>query len=138
MNDCVFCSIIAGISTASVVYEDASVLAFMDKKPVNTGHTLVIPKRHFGFLSDLDQEGGAHLFGVTLRVAQAVRKSGIRCEGVNLFVADGEAAGQDVFHVHVHVIPRYKGDKFLIKPNYGPRPTREELNQVAVRIKSAI
>ena len=138
MNGCVFCSIVANVTTASLVYEDSDILAFMDIRPVTPGPTLVIPKRHSTFLADLDEATGSCLMNVTLQIAWAIKRSGVRCEGVNLFLADGEAAGQEVLHVHMHVIPRYKGDNFLIRPEYGPRPTRQELNATATSIKSAM
>ena len=138
MADCIFCNLIAGRSPASVVYEDSSILAFLDIQPATPGHTLIIPKEHVAYLADLDEATGAQLFNVTLRIAQAVRNSGVRCEGINIFLADGEAAGQDVFHIHMHVIPRYKGDNFIIKPDYSTRPTREELDKLAQRIKPLV
>jgi histidine triad (HIT) family protein len=74
------------------VYEDEVALAFLDIQPVNPGHTLIIPKRHAAFLGDLDEATGAHLFKIAMRIVAALRRSDIRCEGVNLFLADGEAA----------------------------------------------
>ena len=80
------------------------------------------------------------MFQVGQRIAGALRDSGLRCEGVNLFLADGEAAGQDVFHVHLHVIPRYAGDGFGFRfgPRYGHRPPRTELDAIAGRIHGAL
>ena len=137
MSDCIFCGIVANTSLSSVVYEDSTILALMDIRPVTPGHTLVIPKIHCACLAELDEATGRRLFDVTMKIAQAVRNSGVKCEGVNLFLADGEAAGQEVFHVHMHVIPRYKGDNFIIKPDYGAKPTRGELDKIAKQIKSA-
>jgi len=140
LDDCVFCRIVNGIEPASIVYSDDEVLAFMDTTPVNPGHLLVIPKAHAAQLSELDPETGGHMFKVAMRIAEALRRSGIRCEGVNLFLADGEAAFQDVFHVHLHVIPRFGGDGFGLRfgPNYGSRPDREELDEIAEKIRSAM
>jgi histidine triad (HIT) family protein len=123
---------------SSMVYEDAISVAFMDIQPVNTGHVLVIPRKHFTYLSDMDEETGAHLFRVAMRVQEAIRRSGPRCEGINLFLADGEAAGQEVFHVHLHVFPRFKGDAFKIDSDWGVYPPREELDEVAGRIRQTI
>ena len=140
MDDCVFCRIINGIEPASVVYSDNEVLAFVDTTPVNPGHLLVIPKVHAAELSELDPETGGHMFKVAMRIAEASRRSGIKCEGVNLFLADGEAAFQDVFHVHLHVIPRFSGDRFGLKlgPEYGIRPDRKELDEIAGKIGTAM
>lgn len=135
MDDCVFCQIIRREAAASVVYEDDVVLAFMDIGPVNPGHTLIVPKRHFPYIADMEEGMGAHLFQVTMRVAAAIRKSGIRCEGVNLFLADGEAAFQEVFHLHMHVFPRFTGDLFKIDADWSVRPSRTELDEVAARIR---
>ncbi len=137
-NDCIFCSIVRNILPASRVYSDERVLAFMDTQPVNIGHVLIIPKAHAARLSELDIETGGRMFRVAMRIAEALRRSEIRCEGVNLFLADGEAAFQEVFHVHLHVIPRFKGDGFGLKfgPRYGCKPDRKELDRVAERIKA--
>ncbi len=132
--DCVFCAIVAGQAPASRIYEDDLVLAFLDIQPVNPGHTLVIPKAHYPSLAALDPEAGAPLFRVAQRIAAALRASGLPSEGVNFFLADGEAAFQDVFHVHLHVIPRFKGDAFKISADWSQRPARAELDKVAAQI----
>ena len=141
MNDyCVFCKILAGEKPASFLYRDDRCSAFMDIQPVNPGHLLVIPNRHARNLVDLDEETGALMFRVAQRLAGALRQSGVRCEGVNLFLADGEAAGQEVFHVHLHVIPRYDGDGFGLRfsPAYFKLPKRPELDQLAEQIRLSL
>lgn len=140
MSDCVFCDILSGKLPVSIVYRDERCTAFMDIQPVNSGHVLVIPNRHATFLADLDEETGGHMFRVAQRLARALRNSGVRCEGVNFFLADGAAAMQDVFHVHLHVFPRYRGDGFGLRfsPAYSVRPDRSELDAVAEQIRSAL
>jgi histidine triad (HIT) family protein len=140
MTECIFCQILAGEEPVSLVYQDARCAAFMDIQPVNPGHVLVVPNRHAAYLSELDPEDGAQIFRVAQRLAAALRKSGLRCEGVNFFLADGEAAGQDVFHLHLHVIPRYEGDGFGLRfaPSYYELPERVELDQAASKIRSAL
>ncbi|HEX8228982.1 MAG TPA: HIT family protein [Chloroflexia bacterium] len=138
MSDCIFCDIIVGESPSSMVYEDDLAVAFMDIQPVNTGHVLVIPRRHFTYLSDMDEETGAQLFRVGMRVQEAIRRSDIKCEGINLFLADGEAAGQEVFHVHLHVFPRFAGDTFKLEGDWSVFPPRQELNAVAERIRGTM
>jgi len=140
MGDCVFCRIVESTAPASIVYADEEVVAFMDIQPVNPGHVLVIPKVHAAQLSELNEETGAHMFRVAMRIAGALRRSDVRCEGVNLFLADGEAASQDVFHVHLHVIPRFRGDGFEIRvrPDYGLKPNRKELDEIAEKIRAAL
>ena len=136
-DGCVFCAIVAGQAPASVVHEDEVALAFLDIRPVTPGHLLVIPKRHAPYLADLDEETGGHLFAVAMRLAGALHRSGLRCDGVNLFLADGEAAGQEVYHLHLHVFPRFPGDGFRIEDDWSATPTRAELDQIAARVRSA-
>ncbi|MCU1268151.1 MAG: hypothetical protein JWM21_4469 [Acidobacteria bacterium] len=138
-RDCIFCKILSGELEASLVYRDELCAAFMDIQPVNPGHLLVVPNRHAAFLADLKDEEGAQMFRVAQRLAAALRQCDLKCEGVNLFLADGEAAMQEVFHVHLHVFPRHDGDGFGLKlpPGYFQRPERTELNEVAEKIREA-
>lgn len=138
-SPCIFCRILDGSEPASFLYRDDRCAAFMDIQPVNQGHLLIIPNHHAPSLADADPEALVHLMRVAHRLAAALRASGLRCEGVNLFLADGEAAGQEVFHVHLHVLPRYRGDGFALRfgPHYSKRP-RAELDDVARIIQQAI
>ncbi len=139
---CIFCRIIAAEVPASVVYRDEDVMAFMDNRPVNPGHLLVIPTIHAAGLAHLPETVGQRTWVVARRLAAAQRRSDLRCEGVNLFVADGAAAGQDVFHVHIHVLPRFAGDGLQLTGfAYDQRPAppaRAELERAAEAIKSAL
>jgi histidine triad (HIT) family protein len=135
--DCVFCCIVAGTADASIVYEDDRLLAFCDINPVNPGHLLIIPKVHRMGLVDLDESDGSRMFVVAQRLAAAVRRSGLRCEAVNLFLADGPAAGQEVFHVHLHMFPRYLGDRFRLVS--GQRPaSRRDLDEIAAQVRAVL
>ena len=138
MTSCVFCALVAGEAEVSLVYEGKRAVAFMDIEPVVRGHMLVVPHAHAAYLADIDPEDGAELFRVGQRAAAALRRSDVRCEGVNFFLADGEAAGQEIFHVHLHVFPRYPGDGFgLVLPaDYSVRP-RTELDAVAHQLADA-
>ena len=140
MTSCIFCKIVEGNAPSSKVYEDDLCLAFMDIQPVNPGHVLVVPKAHSIDLSDLPAEMGGHLFQVAQRIALSMPKTNIRNEGIDFFLAHGEAAGQEVFHVHLHVIPRYSGDGFGFKfgPNYSTLPERGELDTIADQIKKQL
>ncbi|WP_240197113.1 HIT family protein [Nonomuraea lactucae] len=109
-----FCDIMAGRAEASVPYQDDLVMAIMDINPVAPGDTLIIPRIHAVGLEDLDEATGIHMWRIGHRLARALRRSGLRCEGVNVFLADGEAAFQQVFHVHLHVFPRHEGDAFRL------------------------
>lgn len=135
--DCVFCRIAASTANASIVYDDDRLLAFCDLNPVNPGHVLIIPKTHGVGLADLDESDGSRMFMVAQRVAAALRRSGLRCEGVNLFLADGEAAGQEIFHVHLHVFPRYEGDYFRLDSGQR-RATRRDLDDIAGRVRAEL
>ena len=137
MSECIFCEIVAGRSPASKFYEDDRVLGLMTIGPVTEGHAMVIPKRHAAYLADLDEDTGRHLWTVTQRAAAALRESGVHCEGVNLFLADGEAAFQEIFHVHMHVFPRYRGGPFKLVADWNIKPPREELDRVAEQIGTA-
>lgn len=137
---CVFCDIVSGQAPSSFVYQDEVAVAFMDIRPVTPGHLLVVPRDHATHLADLDPEVGAYVFRVGMRLAAALRRSGLRCEGVNLYLADGEAAGQEVWHVHLHVLPRFQGDGFGLRfgPDYGRRPGRDTLDDTAAAIRRAL
>jgi len=142
MSTCIFCDILAGKLPSSIVFQDDLCCAFMDIQPVNPGHVLIIPTYHAPSLAELDEKSGARMFNIAQRMAKAlrIRNSGLRCEGVNIFLADGAAAGQDVFHVHLHVFPRYTDDGFGFRfgPEYGHRPTRSELDGIAGKIRRAL
>jgi histidine triad (HIT) family protein len=140
MDDCVFCKIVRGVTPASVVYSGDEVMAVLDTQPVNLGHVLVIPRAHAKELSELDPEVGGQMFKVAMIVAEGLRRSGVKCEGVDLFLGDKEATSRLFPHVHLHVIPRFKGDDFEQKfgPSYGLKPERKELDTVAEQIRRAI
>ena len=138
MTACIFCQVVEGTLRSSRVYEDEICLAFMDIQPVNPGHVLVVPKLHFEDLSDLPVNVGAHLFQLAQGIALTLPKTMLKSEGVDLFLAHGEAAGQEILHVHLHVIPRYEGDGFGFRfgPNYSNLPERSELDAIASQIKN--
>jgi histidine triad (HIT) family protein len=129
-----------GTETYSFVHETERVLALMDIQPVNPGHVLVVSKTHAVRLADLAPELGGEIFRVGMLVAAGLRRSGVRCEGINLFLADGAAAGQEVFHVHLHVFPRFESDGFGLRfgPGNRKRPGRAELDRIAARLRDSI
>ncbi|WP_305093902.1 HIT family protein [Prescottella sp. R16] len=133
MSHCVFCAVIAGEAESSVVYDDAHTIAFMDIRPFTPGHLLVVPKTHAASLSELDPDDGGRLFRVGQQVAAALRDSAVEAEGVNFFLADGVAAGQEVFHVHLHVVPRTAGDGFGLRGR-PTTPPRADLDYLAASI----
>jgi histidine triad (HIT) family protein len=138
---CLFCSIAAGESQASIAYEDHVVVAFMDlaQFETNPGHTLVVPRRHIADVFDLDDGSGAALMSATKKVALGLRNA-FGAEGVNVTIANGEAAGQEVFHLHIHVYPRRKGDGLWLR-YYENQPhvaERNELDRQAALLRKAI
>jgi diadenosine tetraphosphate (Ap4A) HIT family hydrolase len=137
---CIFCRIVAGELPASVVYEDENIIAFLDIQPITPGHVLVTPKYHADSLIDLPGNESAHMMVIAQMMDKALRRSELECEGVNLFLADGRAAGQDVGHVHLHVFPRFAGDKFDVHFDPGARqqPSREILDGNANKIRKAL
>lgn len=136
---CVFCGILDGAFTGSFVYGDELVSAFMDIRPVFEGHVLVIPNRHFVTMEEAPEETAGRMVAVSGRIAAALRDT-VRMEGYNLFVANGEDAGQEVFHVHLHVIPRYKGDGFGFRfpEGYGRLESRERLEGIAEKLRGLL
>jgi histidine triad (HIT) family protein len=131
---CTFCEIVAGQLPASFVWQDRLVVAFLDIRPRNPGHTLVVPAIHYPSLSDLSEATGMHMFAVAQRIASALRRAPVRCEAVSLALADGVAAGQEVPHVHLHVQPRFSGDA-QARPAV---PTRAQLDQLASEIAALL
>ncbi|SHG02145.1 HIT family protein [Streptoalloteichus hindustanus] len=136
-GECVFCAIAHGRAEASVVHDDGELLGIADLRPVTTGHLLVIPRAHAVGLADLPPDVGGRMFQVGQRLAAALRRSGVRCAGVNLFLADGVAAGQEIFHAHLHVIPRHPGDGFRLSADWRVRP-RAELDELAATVRAAL
>jgi len=135
--DCPFCAIIDGQLPSSQVYVDDMVLAFLDIRPANTGHLLVVPRAHIAGLGDLPERTGSAMFAAAQRLAKALRASGLRCEGINLSLADGAVAGQEVGHVHLHVRPRFADDGFKISARW-LSPGRAELDATAERLRTAL
>jgi histidine triad (HIT) family protein len=136
---CIFCDLIHGAAEVSVCYEDPDALAFMDIQPVNAGHVLVVPRQHFESLVDTPPELAMHLFDVSMRLAEVIRKV-TTCEDMNIVVNSGKTAGQDVLHYHVHLIPRREEDGFDIPLPFdgSEMPDRTLLDAVAVRIIAAL
>jgi histidine triad (HIT) family protein len=138
-TDCVFCQIIKGNPPDSLIYQDDKVVVFPTLEPVNPGHVLVVPKVHATYFADLEEETAGHIMKIAQKVASAIRISNVKCEGINIFVADGEAAGQELFHFHLHVYPRFKEDGFGFKydkSKHFVRMNRMEMEKIAEEIRS--
>jgi histidine triad (HIT) family protein len=136
MSDCVFCNIVEGQIPSAKVHEDGLTLAFMDIGQVNPGHVLVAVKPHVENIYGLDDRLAAAVFQTTARVARAVQKA-YTPEGVTLYQANGAAAGQTVYHFHLHIVPRYDKDGMrLTWP--AKNPPREQLEADAAKIRNAL
>jgi len=132
-SDCIFCKIIAGEIPSFKVFEDEHTLAFMDINPAHDGHALVIPKAHARDLNAIEPESIAAVVVTARRVARAV-SAALEPEGLNLVQCNGEAAGQSVFHFHMHVLPRARGDD--LKMNWGIKPgDMDAIAAIAGRIR---
>jgi histidine triad (HIT) family protein len=109
MSDCLFCKIIAGQIPCTRVFEDAAVLSFLDIGPISPGHTLLIPKKHYGSIAEMPADEVAALFRPVAALAAAVQAA-VKAEGINVLQNNGPSAGQVVPHLHIHLIPRWPGD----------------------------
>ena len=138
-GDCPFCAILAGDLPASIVCQDDGVVAFMDLRQAVPGHVLVVPRQHVETLYDLDEDSAAALMRMAVRVAKAARAT-FDPAGLNLWQSNGEAGGQEVPHVHLHVQPRQPGDGLLqVYPGGLPGPApRPQLDAWAARLRQAL
>lgn len=136
MSNCVFCNIVAGQIPSTKVHEDELTLAFMDIGEVNPGHVLVAVKPHVENIYDLDDALAAAVFCTAARVARAAQRA-YSPEGLTLYQANGVAAGQTVFHFHLHVVPRYAQDGLRFTWP-AKNPSREELEANAARLRAVL
>jgi histidine triad (HIT) family protein len=133
--NCVFCDIISGKEEAEILYEDQNIISFLDIRPVNYGHTLVIPKKHFDNFLSVPADELLHIINGVRVLSAAVRNS-IGADGFNIVVNNGSAAGQTVFHFHFHIIPRFKDD-FRFKPNF-KKYSNGAMKEFADKIRSEL
>jgi len=135
-QSCEFCRLARREEDASIVFEDDRTMAFLDIRPVNDGHTLVIPKTHFENIYEIPDDEIAHLYKVVKKVASAVKRS-VKPDGISITQHNERAALQRVFHLHVHIIPRYEGQGFP-RPDELSLAEREELEDTATKIRKFI
>jgi histidine triad (HIT) family protein len=109
-ESCVFCKIVNKQAPASLVYEDDIVIAFLDIRPLSEGHTLVIPKAHYVDIFDIAQKELEAIYDAVKKLAVAIKEA-TKADGISIIQQNGKAAGQDIFHLHVHVVPRVEGVK---------------------------
>ena len=136
---CTFCDLLQGAGESSICYEDADSVAFMDIQPVNPGHVLVVPRRHYETFEEVPAELAMHLFRVAAKLVPAIKQA-TDVDALNIVVNSGSAAGQDEPHYHVHVIPRTTNDGFDIPLPFAgsSMPDRTLLDATAVRIMTAL
>ncbi len=129
--DCLFCKLRDGLIPSHKIYEDDSVLAFLDIAPVNYGHTLVIPKKHYSNYEEIDVDTLCKVFAVVKKVGSAIKTSGI-APGYNTCVNNDPVAGQIIPHLHVHVIPRHENDGLALwsQGRYGDGEAEETLTKI--------
>jgi len=135
-ENCIFCKIARKEAPASIAYEDTDVMAFVDIRPVSEGHTLIIPKKHYVDIYDTPDQLLAALHVIVKKIAVAIKKV-TNADGISIVQQNGKAAGQDIFHIHVHVIPRFEGKKI---PHFGELTvvSRETLEKVAQKIRQQL
>ena len=133
-ESCVFCKIAVKEAPAHVVYEDDKVIAFMSIQPINVGHTLVVPKKHYENIYEISEEDVAYLYKIVKKIAHAVKKA-VNAEGIRIVQNNGEAAGQVIFHMHVHIIPMSRGRQWV---HYPENRNAEELNDDARKIRQFV
>ena len=109
-EECIFCKIVQKQAPSSIIYEDNLVIAFLDIKPASEGHILVISKEHYEGIFDIPSELLGKVYQVTKTVANAAKQA-LNADGMNIMQQNGRAANQEIFHLHVHIIPRYNGQK---------------------------
>jgi histidine triad (HIT) family protein len=136
MSDCVFCKIVAGQIPSTRVHEDEHTLAFMDIGQVNPGHVLVAVKKHAANVFELEEPQAEAIARAIVKISRALKQA-FEPEGLSVYQANGKAAGQTVFHYHVHLLPRHAGDGMeLVWPV--KNPPRERLEEYAAKIRARI
>ncbi len=135
--DCIFCKIIRGKVPSSKVYEDEEVIAFMDLFPIHEGHVLVVPKQHYATLREVPLVLAEKLMKVVVQLERSIWESGLTWEGTNILQNNGTSAGQDVHHVHFHIVPRDSEDGFRFKYT-ALKPSRADLDQTAQTLRNSL
>ena len=132
-KSCIFCKIVHKQAPASIIYEDESVMVFLDIRPLNLGHTLVIPKAHYVDIFDTPVNQLSQVHTVAKQVSAAIKKA-TKADGISIIQQNSKAAGQDIFHFHVHVVPRFEGQKL---PSFSAlkEVERAKLDEMAKKIR---
>lgn len=131
-HDCIFCKLANGMMDTNTVYEDDAFRVILDVAPAAQGHALVLPKEHYADALEADEATLGKAMTLAARTGRAVKEA-LGCDGINILQNNGEAAGQTVFHLHLHVVPRWTGDTVQFEYEH-LEPSGEELKETAVRI----
>ncbi len=132
-QDCIFCKIVQKQIPSSIIFENEEVMAFLDIRPLNMGHTLVIPKGHYVDVFDIPKEQLCQIYGICKQIAPAI-KTATKADGITIIQQNGKAAGQEIFHLHAHVVPRYEGQK-LARFKDLKIVDRDKLEEMAEKIR---
>ncbi|OYT43514.1 MAG: HIT family hydrolase [Candidatus Aenigmarchaeota archaeon ex4484_56] len=135
--DCIFCKIVSNEIPTTKIYEDENTLAFLDINPCSPGHTVIIPKKHYQKLEEMSEEEVKKLFGVIYKLIKPVLK-GVNSTNCNIGINNGKCAGQEVPHVHFHIIPRFENDGGGPLQKLVRLEVKEDLSVIADRIKNNI
>ncbi len=133
VKECVFCKIIRGEIPCCKVYEDDLILAFLDIAPFNIGHTVIIPKDHQNSITTLDEIYANRIIKIAPKIGVALMRT-INAEGFNLFLNNGSVAGQTVWHCHMHVLPRFAGDKVVISSEPQKYDSMDQMAELAGKL----
>lgn len=139
-DPCVFCDIVTGHAEASFALKDEATVTFAVLHPINPGHVVVVPRRHIERIADLDAATASRVWSAAVLVGAAVTRVGGEALGVNLMLSDGEVAGQEVPHVHLHVVPRHRDDGLHIDAEAWkrPAPSRMQLDESMTSLRAAL
>lgn len=135
VDDCIFCKINKGEIPSTTIYEDDDFKVMLDINPASRGHAVILPKNHAADLFELADDDAEKLFKIARKCAKSMMEV-LHCDGINVLQNNGEAAGQTVFHLHVHLIPRYKGDTVNI--SWDPGTPEQDAAELAAKIKANI
>lgn len=134
-SNCIFCKITSGEIPSHTIYEDESFKVIFDISPATKGHAIIIPKNHAKNIFELSEEDASKIFVVAKKVASALNEV-LQCDGFNILQNNGKVAGQTVFHLHVHLIPRYKDDNLVLSWKQGD--PAKELDEIAEKVKAIL
>src|SRR3990167_11021453 len=134
--DCIFCKIIKGEIPCFKIFEDKTVFVFLDVSPITLGHCLIIPKTHFENIFDINDSDLQKIIVVAKKLSEKI-KNNLRADGIRISQSNGKAAGQDIMHFHLHIIPRYKNDGVLMSETTTAYPRQtdfKELKKLALQL----